>query len=104
MLKAPRSKCIASSLSSPVADISASDQHRPPPVALPNLPNPLTSTNARDYLTPLIRNFIIRAQKDGFDWAWAAICCIDFTSSAEVTKEVNLIYIYFALSSMSSAT
>ena len=83
----------------PSADISTSARHRPPtPVAPPTLPNPLESTNARDYLTPLIRDFLVKADEDGFDWAWAAICCIDFTSSAEVNKEINLSYRYFALS------
>lgn len=42
MAKVLRSKRIARSLSSPAADISASNEHRPPPAAPPNLPDPLT--------------------------------------------------------------
>ena len=55
-------------------------------------------TNARDCLSPKIRNFLLKAEEHGFDWAWADTCCIDKTSSAELTEAINSMFQYYSLS------
>ncbi|KAH9924635.1 uncharacterized protein BXZ73DRAFT_91226 [Epithele typhae] len=44
-----------------------------------------------------IRDFLIFAKRDGYDWAWADTCCIDKTSSAELTEAINSMFRYYSL-------
>ncbi|EJF61649.1 hypothetical protein DICSQDRAFT_60183 [Dichomitus squalens LYAD-421 SS1] len=44
-----------------------------------------------------IRNFCILAEKHGHKWAWVDTCCIDKTSSAELTEAINSMYRYYSL-------
>ena len=52
-------------------------------------------TNARDFLSEKIRGFLLQAQEHGFDWAWADTCCIDKTSSTELTEAINSMFDYY---------
>ena len=54
--------------------------------------------NARDCLSEKIRRFLIQSEQDGFDWAWADTCCIDKTSSAELTEAINSMFGYYSRS------
>ena len=77
----------------------ADDQEQPPTSAVTDRPtSPAPSTSPRDLLSEKIRNFLIRAEQDGYDWAWADTCCIDKTSSAELTEAINSMFQYYALS------
>ncbi len=55
-------------------------------------------TNPRDHpeLSPKIRQFLILAEKNGYRWAWADSCCIDKTSSSELSEAINSMYQWYA--------
>ncbi|KAH9940772.1 heterokaryon incompatibility protein-domain-containing protein [Epithele typhae] len=46
------------------------------------------------------RQFLILAEKDGYDYAWVDTCCIDKTSSTELTEAINSMFRYYALSTV----
>ena len=52
----------------------------------------------RDRLSPKIRNFLLAAKSYKLDWAWADTCCIDRTSSAELSEAVNSMFLYYSSS------
>lgn len=56
--------------------------------------------NPRTRVSPKIRNFLIIAERYGYAWAWADTCCIDKTSSAELTEAINSMFRYYRLSSI----
>ncbi|KAK3988748.1 HET-domain-containing protein, partial [Cladorrhinum sp. PSN332] len=39
-----------------------------------------------------------QAKKDGLDWAWVDTCCIDKSSSAELSEAINSMYTWYAKS------
>ena len=43
-----------------------------------------------------ITSFCDVAKKDGFEWAWVDTCCIDKTSSAELSEAINSMYAWYA--------
>ena len=60
---------------------------------------PLTPpAGARDQLSRKVRSFLIKAEEHGFDWAWSDTCCIDKTSSAELTEAINSMFHYYSCS------
>ena len=56
--------------------------------------------NPRDLLDPQdkIRRFCEIAQSHGYQWAWADTCCIDKTSSAELSEAINSMFRWYSLS------
>ncbi|KAH9918568.1 heterokaryon incompatibility protein-domain-containing protein, partial [Epithele typhae] len=46
-----------------------------------------------------VRSFLELAEKAGFEYAWVDTCCIDKTSSAELSEAINSMFQYYALSS-----
>ncbi|KAK2594850.1 hypothetical protein QQS21_007438 [Conoideocrella luteorostrata] len=42
-----------------------------------------------------VRQFTSRANSDGFEYAWIDTCCIDKTSSAELSEAINSMYIWY---------
>ncbi|KAH9918569.1 HET-domain-containing protein [Epithele typhae] len=58
------------------------------------------ATVPRDLLSAKIRDFLVFAETDGHEWAWVDTCCIDKTSSAELTEAINSMFRYYALSSV----
>ena len=44
------------------------------------------------------RKFLTQAEKDGYEWAWADTCCIDKTSSMELTEAINSMFHFYSLS------
>jgi len=39
-----------------------------------------------------IRQFCQKAKSDGFQWVWIDTCCIDKSSSAELSEAINSMY------------
>ena len=46
--------------------------------------------------TPKILSFCDEARKDGCGWVWVDTCCIDKTSSAELTEAINSMWRWYA--------
>ena len=74
------------------------DQDQPPTFTVTDGPESPSLASPRDLLSKKIKNFLICAEQDGYDWAWADTCCIDKTSSAELTEAINSMFRYYALS------
>ena len=62
----------------------------------PNLPE----DEVLSRLSPKIRMCCARAREDGIDFAWVDACCIDKTSSAELTEAINSMYAWYATSTV----
>lgn len=50
----------------------------------------------RDRVCDKIRNCCIQAEKDGYAWVWIDTCCIDKTSSAELSEAINSMFSWYA--------
>lgn len=51
----------------------------------------------RQYVSPKIRRFCEVAAQEGYEWAWVDTCCIDKTSSAELSEAINSMFTYYRL-------
>ncbi|KAK3387853.1 heterokaryon incompatibility protein-domain-containing protein [Podospora didyma] len=47
-----------------------------------------------------IRYLVGQARRDNFKWAWADTCCIDKTSSAELSEAINSMYLWYTRSAV----
>ena len=47
-------------------------------------------------LSPKIREFCRLAEEHGYRWAWADSCCIDKTSSSELSEAINSMYQWYS--------
>ncbi|KAI0755331.1 heterokaryon incompatibility protein-domain-containing protein [Daedaleopsis nitida] len=54
-------------------------------------------TNPRDYSTPKVRDSCIFAERHGYKWIWDDTCCIDKTSSSELSEAINSMFSYYSL-------
>nr|VWO95696.1 Transcriptional regulator SlyA [Ganoderma boninense] len=56
-----------------------------------------SGTNPRDdpALSPKIRNCCIAAEKHGYRWVWIDSCCIDKTSSSELSEAINSMFRWY---------
>ena len=52
----------------------------------------------RERVSPKIRRFCEVAAQQGYQWGWADTCCIDRTSSAELSEAINSMFHYYSLS------
>ncbi|TFK83421.1 HET-domain-containing protein [Polyporus arcularius HHB13444] len=52
--------------------------------------------NPRARASPKIRGCCIYAEAQGFEWLWVDTCCIDKTSSAELSEAINSMYQWYA--------
>ena len=57
----------------------------------------------RERVSEKIRRSCELANSQGFRWLWIDTCCIDKTSSAELSEAINSMYRYYALSEVSYA-
>ena len=57
----------------------------------------LTGANPRDRVPRKIRMACILAEQHGYNWLWVDTCCIDKTSSAELSESINSMFRYYAL-------
>ncbi|TBU27932.1 heterokaryon incompatibility protein-domain-containing protein [Dichomitus squalens] len=53
--------------------------------------------NPRDLVSSKIRECCLLAERHGYRWVWNDTCCIDKTSSAEVSEAINSMYLYYTL-------
>lgn len=53
-------------------------------------------TNPRDSVCQKIRKCCELAERHGYTWVWIDTCCIDKTSSAELSEAVNSMFRYYA--------
>ncbi|KAI0369036.1 HET-domain-containing protein [Pilatotrama ljubarskyi] len=53
--------------------------------------------NPRDLVCSKIKECCILAERHGFKWAWIDTCCIDKTSSSELSEAINAMFRYYAL-------
>ncbi|KAI0742572.1 heterokaryon incompatibility protein-domain-containing protein [Daedaleopsis nitida] len=53
--------------------------------------------NARSLVSPKIRHFCALAVRQGYRWAWIDTCCIDKTSSTELSEAINSMFRYYSL-------
>ena len=51
--------------------------------------------NPRDHVSPKIRSCCIRAERDGYTWVWIDTCCIDKTSSTELSEAINSMFVWY---------
>ncbi|KAH9939346.1 heterokaryon incompatibility protein-domain-containing protein, partial [Epithele typhae] len=56
--------------------------------------------NPRDKLSHKVRAFLEEAEKFGYKFAWVDTCCIDKTSSAELSEAINSMFQYYFHSSI----
>ncbi|KAH9911100.1 uncharacterized protein BXZ73DRAFT_15752, partial [Epithele typhae] len=56
--------------------------------------------NPRDELSPKVRVFLEKAENVGYDFAWVDTCCIDKTSSAELSEAINSMFQYYSHSAV----
>ncbi|RPD56543.1 HET-domain-containing protein [Lentinus tigrinus ALCF2SS1-7] len=52
--------------------------------------------NPRDQASAKIRGCCIYAEAQGFEWLWIDSCCIDKSSSAELSEAINSMYQWYA--------
>ncbi|PIL26293.1 hypothetical protein GSI_12049 [Ganoderma sinense ZZ0214-1] len=52
-------------------------------------------TNPRDFVHPKIRNCCKLAEKRGYRWVWIDSCCIDKTSSSELSEAINSMFRWY---------
>ena len=57
-----------------------------------------THANPRDFMCAKIRRCCELAQRHGYRWVWIDTCCIDKTSSVELSEAINSMFRYYALS------
>ncbi|TBU57930.1 heterokaryon incompatibility protein-domain-containing protein [Dichomitus squalens] len=50
----------------------------------------------RSRVSAKIRQCCIYAERAGFEWVWVDTCCIDKTSSAELSEAINSMYAWYA--------
>lgn len=50
----------------------------------------------RDLVCDKIRQFCDLAKDHGYEWAWIDTCCIDKTSSSELSEAINSMYRYYS--------
>ncbi len=57
-----------------------------------------TGNNPRDCVSDKIRNSCILAEEDGYQWIWIDSCCIDKTSSSELSEAINSMFTWYSSS------
>ncbi|KAK4208162.1 vegetative incompatibility protein HET-E-1 [Rhypophila decipiens] len=65
-------------------------------VSLQELNAPFESTDAKAAGFDKIHKACQRAKRDGLEYTWVDTCCIDKTSSAELTEAINSMYAWYA--------
>ncbi|PIL33632.1 hypothetical protein GSI_04255 [Ganoderma sinense ZZ0214-1] len=57
----------------------------------------VSDENPRDLATPKVRECCILAEKYGYRWLWVDSCCIDKTSSTELSEAINSMFRWYSL-------
>ena len=58
----------------------------------------ITGENPRIHASEKIRRCCEIAERDGYKWVWIDSCCIDKTSSTELSEAINSMFNWYALS------
>ena len=58
-------------------------------VTLPSNVNPRSKASSK------VRDCCIYAESQGFEWLWIDTCCIDKTSSAELSEAINSMFVWY---------
>ena len=58
---------------------------------------PAMSLNPRDHVCEKIRKTCLVAESYGYNWVWNDTCCIDKSSSSELSEAINSMFRYYAL-------
>jgi hypothetical protein len=56
----------------------------------------VSGRNPRDHVSEKVKNCCLTAEADGFKWVWIDTCCIDKSSSAELSEAINSMYAWYA--------
>ena len=56
----------------------------------------LSGENPRDLVPSKVRNCCVVAERDGFQWVWVDTCCIDKTSSTELSEAINSMFKWYS--------
>ena len=56
----------------------------------------VTLENPRELSSAKIRNACLIAEQDGYRWIWIDTCCIDKTSSTELSEAINSMFRWYA--------
>ncbi|KAI0662707.1 heterokaryon incompatibility protein-domain-containing protein [Cubamyces menziesii] len=56
--------------------------------------------NPRSQASAKVRACCMYAEADGYDWLWEDTCCIDKTSSAELSEAINSMYTWYSSASV----
>ncbi len=56
----------------------------------------LTNCNPRDLSSTKVRESCTLAEKHGYKWIWNDACCIDKTSSSELSEAINSMFSYYS--------
>ena len=57
----------------------------------------ITGENPRNHVGEKIRRCCEIAERDGYNWVWIDSCCIDKTSSTELSEAINSMFNWYAL-------
>ncbi|KAH9942144.1 HET-domain-containing protein [Epithele typhae] len=55
----------------------------------------ITNENPRDVVCDKIRQCCLLAERNGYGWVWIDTCCIDKTSSTELSEAINSMFIWY---------
>ncbi|PIL33595.1 hypothetical protein GSI_04218 [Ganoderma sinense ZZ0214-1] len=55
-----------------------------------------TSENPRDLSSDKVRESCILAERHGYRWIWDDTCCIDKTSSTELSEAINSMFVWYS--------
>ena len=58
---------------------------------------PAMSSNPRDHVSSKIRQCCAIAESYGHNWVWNDTCCIDKSSSSELSEAINSMFRYYAI-------
>ncbi|KAI1791141.1 HET-domain-containing protein [Ganoderma leucocontextum] len=56
-----------------------------------------TGKNPRDLASEKVRQCCILAESHGYQWIWDDTCCIDKTSSTELSEAINSMFVWYSL-------
>ena len=59
-----------------------------------------TGENPRDLASEKVRECCILAERHGYSWVWDDTCCIDKTSSTELSEAINSMFVWYSSAEM----
>ena len=84
------------STSGPLARLPESSSSQDDDLQIPSLPSPAPSIWDSDSgLSDKVRGACEAARKDGFRYLWIDSCCIDKTSSSELSESINSMFAWY---------